>query len=323
MESSSKKRHIRTRRWIGIIITFFALSFLVFRASQGFQGLDLQSISISLEFILLSIGFQLAGVCIAAAVWGEILKQFGVHSNYFYDLRVFGISALGRKIPGMIWYIVGRMFLYAKIGIPNTIVIFATIMEFTTLSLAGIFALLLAIILGNFEIALPETILKFQSVLIGMLIILLLISPSAIRFLYRVFASKIQSKQFIMMNDWNYWQILGWVVAQTIVLSLGAGVLYSVGRAIGEFQNISYILIFGAWGLVVALGPLAVWIPGEFGVKAGIVYVILSPLIGEPPAAIVTLLWRVWVSAMEISIGVLSGFSLGVNRLQPWISKND
>ncbi len=113
------------KKLIGIIITILAMGFLAVRAYQGIRGLALSNFSFSLEFFFVSVLFQIAGVCLAAAVWSSILKRMGVETGYIFDLQVFGLSALGRKIPGVVWFAVGRMFIYEKKGVSKTTILVA------------------------------------------------------------------------------------------------------------------------------------------------------------------------------------------------------
>lgn len=300
------------KKLIGFIISIIAIGFLVIRAYQGISGLAFSSFSFSFEFFFVSILFQLAGVCFAAAVWSGILKHMGIETGYIFDLQAFGLSALGRKIPGVVWFAVGRMFIYEKKGVSKTTILAATIMELIINSIAGIFIVIFTTATGDFKLPFTTNIIEVSGIALLLIVILLIISPFIVRNTFNILAKRIGSLQTAAVANWDNWDIIRWIFTMGIVLIFGAGVIYSVGAAIAEFPNLSFPTVLDAWGLLVALDPLAMWLPGEIGVKDGLMYIFLSPIMGGPPAALLVLAWRAWISILEITFGVISGISLGM-----------
>jgi hypothetical protein len=78
--------------------------------------------------------------------------------------------------------------------------------------------------------------------------------------------------------------------------------------------EISYFSVLVAWGGAVALGPLAMWLPSDVGLKDGVMYAILSPRIGGNEAALAVLFWRIWGSVLEITFGSIGVLTLGKSR---------
>jgi hypothetical protein len=317
----SKKRLYKS---VSSIIALFAILFLIFRAYQGIRELSSSGLQISVEIVGVSIIFQIVGVSLAAAVWSDILTRMGVVSTYLFDLQVFGVSALGRKIPGVIWFVLSRVFMYEREGIEKSTIVLASIVELIANSIAGLIAVIFAVTMTDFRSPMATVLDRSQIISFLILGIFLLLSPILFRRVLAVISSRIKSIPTGTLTRWGNGDIFRWVAIDVIVTVLGAGVLYSVGRIVLVSTNLSFFFVLGAWGLLVAFGTIAVWIPGELGLKDGLMYLLISPFIGGPSAALLILAWRVWVSIMEIVFGIACGLNLGVFRLRsPGTSIND
>jgi uncharacterized membrane protein YbhN (UPF0104 family) len=73
---------------------------------------------------------------------------------------------------------------------------------------------------------------------------------------------------------------------------------------------VPFSTISGALSIAIALGPIAMWLPGDIGLKDGFLYIGLSSIIGGSLAAVVTLLWRLWGTLLELIFGGLAGIAL-------------
>src|SRR5690606_34632073 len=79
----------------------------------------------------------LAGAGVAYAVafaagvvsWNLILRRVGFHGDLFGNARVYCLSALMKHLPGGLWYVLGRVYLYEQRGITRTITVQSTAYE--------------------------------------------------------------------------------------------------------------------------------------------------------------------------------------------------
>ena len=88
--------------------------------------------------ILLTFLFFTAGLFWAAIVWGWIMNSLGERLNYKKHIRYFIISNIAKRIPGTVWYIAGRVQLYANEGQNKNITAMASGIEMVLITLAGI-----------------------------------------------------------------------------------------------------------------------------------------------------------------------------------------
>lgn len=303
-------KHIPSwKSFLGYSITIGIFLFLGYRAIQGIHQISISEIRFSPFWLLLSFFCQAIGVIIAAGVWSRIMKYLGMDITYIKHLEIFTLSAVGRKIPGTIWYAVGRVFLYDRLEQAKSNVVLGLLIEAIVNSLAGLFALIISIMISPVPLisGLPTWTL---TILVIIFLGFSIISPKLIT----IFISRAKwfSKQIDSENKpkIGYSTMSFWLFGQTLVVLLGAGVAYFLIKSIDQSPTISFALILGSWGFSVALGLIATWFPADIGLKNGIMYVALSPLVGGPLAGVFTLSWRIWVSFLEILFGVISAIRL-------------
>lgn len=297
------------------VILWLAFSTAVFiylglNAYHGVRQLVATGVEFATFFLLLSFACQFVGVLLATAVWGDILQRLGVKSGYWFDLRTFCVSALARKLPGTVWYAVSRLTLYKQTTQPVSRVLLALVIETIVIALGGLVAIGIGISAG-FSPGINQVAYLFF-VLPTAIVSVSWIGPTAIRFaLARIGTDPLmqnRNRQHVPVDSWD---VLRWLLGEASVIALGAGVAFFIIKSISQSAPVSYASVLGAWGVAVALGPIAMWLPSDIGIKDGFMYLVLDPLVGGPLAAVMTLAWRFWVSLLEIVFGVVCGVSLG------------
>jgi glycosyltransferase 2 family protein len=299
---------------VALLFSFAIISFLLLRASEGLQYLRTTDVTIAPGYILLAVLCQIIGVWLAVVVWGRILGHLGVHATYAFNLQVFGVSALARKLPGTVWYAISRVVLYERRQFPRWGIIIAMTIELVSLSVGGLVVFCIGLATGMFDLPLLPFWLQYSSLwfggILGLLVVVILLQP----FLVQIFVRRTQhSVEY--SPDITYFHTLTWLAGETTVITLAAGVIFFVAKAIVPETPIPFLPILGAFGLAVATGPLLIWLPGDIGVKDGLLYLVLSSVVSAPIAAIVVLVWRLGVTAMDILLGIICGITVGYERL--------
>jgi glycosyltransferase 2 family protein len=303
-------------RLIGLLFAVVVFSFLGIRAVQGVRQLAETGVRFTPEYLVLSFACQFIGVLLAAAVWSNILRRLGVASNYFFDLQTFCVSAIARKIPGMVWYAVGRLAIYQTISAPRALVIIALVIESVVIALGGLVTLGISIQTGL--VASPG--IDQRLLLIGIPLIILaasVITPVLIRKGVEKARERNQETKIPDFLPVTFLDTLRWIVAEAGVVVLAAGVPFFLMKSIDSTVGVPFISMLGAISLSVAIGPFAVWLPGDIGLKDGFIYLALSPWTDSPFAALVTLVARLWLSLLEISLGLGFGVALARRLRRP------
>jgi glycosyltransferase 2 family protein len=295
------------RRVLTIILLISVLTYLGIKGFAGLKEIYQSGITFHLEYLAVSFLCQLVGVMLAAMVWSNILKRLEVNSNYWFDLQAFCISALAKKVPGMVVYAVSRLVMYSTIQASKIRVTLAMVIEMAMIALAGLLV---------FAISAGGTILPASWNLQGPVVTVIIISlvllaclavPAVIRLMIRLTQGKTTLVASQSSLQINFLTSFFWLIGEIGVVILAGGVGYFLVKSIELPDSIPYSSILRAFSLSVALGPLSVWLPGDIGLRDGIMFLALKPFTSASIAALITLIYRFWLSLLEVSFGFIAG----------------
>jgi GT2 family glycosyltransferase len=308
-----RKKFRFTLRIFGLIILITIFTFLIIRALRGIKVIVESGITFHPEFLALSFLCQFIGVLLAALVWSDILRELGIKSDYFFDLQAFCVSALTRKIPGFVVYAVSRILIYEFKKASKIRVTIGMLVELAMTSLGGMVCL--AFVVG-FSL-LPGNWTR-QGWIIGIFILLIallacFLSPYLIRYLLRFSPSGSDLEQSSFNQPVKFYDTLRWIFGESLVILLATGVVFFALKAIEVNAYVPFIPILGAISLTVSIGPFVVWLPGDIGLRDGLMYLAIKPSLGPSVAALATLVARIWISLLEIIFGLVASIFLSRN----------
>lgn len=315
-----RKRRSRAKYLITLLFLGAVLTYLGLRGFSGVQQLVQSGIQLRPQFLLYSFLCQLTGVTIAAWLWGDILRQLGISSPFYFDLIAFCVSALARKIPGLVAYAVSRIVLYSEIRASKVKVSLAMVIEMLMMALSGLVIVLL--VAGN--AVLPSIFIQYRWIWMGISLALslaiCLFSPRLVQsFLrFRQKHAPADSPQEVNVSL-SFFSCLRWLVGEGLVILLAGGVGYFLIKSVNWPQAVPYTSILSAFSFSVSLAPLAVWLPGDIGLRDSIMYLAITPWITASMAALMTLAYRIWLSLLEISFGLAASLAhqLLKKKVQP------
>ena len=319
---ASLQRRFTVKRTLAVVAAVAIFGYLGVRGYHGLHDLIQSGVTIDYRYLAISTAVWLVGTMLAAGVWGFMLRQLNVAPGYTYDLQVYAVSSLARKLPGTVWYAVSRVALYHQRGYARKPVIAALVMEVVALSMAGCIALLIGLGLGAGEVPWLAQIpgLGRQEVLwlVPVAIFALIwIQPSVVKwFSERQHLDHSSDPQQPGQLTAGRLRIYGlvWMAGSTAVVAFAAAVIYFMLLAIDI--HAPYAMILAAFGLTVALGPIGMWLPADIGLREGVLYVALTPFLTAPIAAVAVLLLRIWVTLLEIVFGAVCLATLTHDRMR-------
>lgn len=302
--------YTRLQRIVAFLLSIVMLGYLVVRSYQGANQLWETGLKIDPLFALGALSCQVLGVLLAVLIWSQIINQLGYRYPFWFHFQVFGISALVRKLPGTVWYAITRLKIYEQKGVSRKTMLIALSLEVLTLSCAGLGGFLIGLANGF-----PQTVilnqLKYTTLEVLIIAVVCLCLFAGIqRFTGWTWLDKAR-RTLSLPEEVNIANFLLWLTGELLVIILATGVLFFVCLALYPNAILSFTSLLGAFALAVALGPIAMWIPGDIGLKDGFVYIILRLAIGDAPAALATLVWRLSVTLLETLVGLFCSFSLG------------
>lgn len=298
------------KRLLSLAIALAVFSFLGVRAYQGLRQIIQTGLQFTPGYLLASLACQVMGVILAGGIWSDILRRLGAQAGFWTDLQILCVTALARKLPGPVWYAIGRLALYHDLGKPRGRVIIALVVESVVLALGGLVTLGFSLSEGLLPLAgLSRNVLRFGIIPL-LLVFAAWLGPRAIRFAARrTRAAQINgiSQEQAPVSTWD---CMRWLTGQALVVALAGGVAFFLLKSIDATRAIPYHAVLGALSLAVVLGPLAVWLPGDIGLRDGFMYLALSPLSDGAFAGLITLAWRIWVSILELIAGGVAALAL-------------
>ena len=322
------RNKLTVKRSIALLISVTVFGYLLYRAYQGIGQFQTMALSLDPRFLLLSALMYIPGVLLAAKIWSDILKTLHGKSDYRFDVQVFGISILARKVPGFIWEALSRFALYERRQVPYSVLIVAIVAELTLRSLAGGIAFASAGLLERNGmpwyqeyIPLSEFMIRYlvPLTLLGGIIILLGLQSRFQRWFLNFLTSRQRGQMAPgsnLLQVMTFRKTLWWVSGYVGVLILSGFHLLFFLQSFENTPSVSYWTVFGGFGLAVALGPLSMWLPGDIGVRDGILYLALRPFLTDPIAAVLVLAIRLWNTLVEMVFGGICVLFFGRTALR-------
>lgn len=244
---------------------------------------------IRLETILLSFGLYSIALGLAVRAWGEMIDVLSHPIGGRQHFRIFCLTHLARRIPGVLWHVVGRVVWYEQEGVPKSVVSLASILEQVLIILAGFVTYLLTLPLGLSSAPVSSVI-----GLIGLGVGAVLVHPRLIGALLRRLgqAERAESLRYNHIVTWLGSYILGWVA--------GGLILAAVVAALRQISVMEVVTLIGIWSLSGVLGALAIFSPSGLGIREVSLTLLLEPLLPLPQAAFVALFTRVVLTGFEL-----------------------
>jgi uncharacterized membrane protein YbhN (UPF0104 family) len=270
------------RRLLGVIITVAIFVWIFKPIVHRWDDVSEKIATIKWSrFFLASAMFAVFLFAFRAVVWRRILKRFGHRVPLAPAIRIWSTSELARYLPGVIWQVVGRIYLVKPYGVRGSHCSASQVLELVIFLLANILVALACLVwLGIKRMdGLAQTWMFIAMAVVPVLIFLL--HP---RVLYRLMNGILKrlGKPVIVprMGFRSLTGILFWTVLGLLFQSLSIWLL--VEEPLGGMQLAKWWVVAGAYCLAWCAGFLAFWAPGGLGVRELVFIGALS--VALPPA---------------------------------------
>ncbi|HET8705598.1 MAG TPA: hypothetical protein VFM46_04765 [Pseudomonadales bacterium] len=215
----------------------------------------------------LAITYGLANLLLAVA-WWQLLNGLSAHTPSTWALKAFGISQIGKYVPGNIFHIAGRQALGMAAGIPAAPLAKSSLWELGLLCVAG----------GLFgALALPLVVPQLTTILSSLLFLGAITAAGALilKFTSRAFACA-----FIL-----YIAFLGCSGS----IFLGTTV---INHPASPFASADWFAIIGAYVIAWLIGLLTPGAPAGVGIRELVLLFFLQHRINEAELVLAVILGR-------------------------------
>jgi hypothetical protein len=288
---------IRSKRWqwlAGLAICAVVYGYIGLRLWRDWRTLDLSMFQLRPGPLFFSWAAHGIGTLIAISTWMLLLRQMGYALPLRRHIKVYTTSNLVRRLPGFVWWVVGRAYMYDHDGVSKLETSAGSLLEMILIS-AGATAVALLTMLLSFGT--PQAVNPL--VLAGLLIALgALLQPR----LFALIRRRLTLAADLPSISWR--RLAFWLINEMLVVTLGGLALYFMLAAIYPVTAVAALGAIQGWALMVVSGMLLVWLPIDFGISNGVLVLILSVFLPAPVAFVVVVIWRCWVAVCELLWGV-------------------
>lgn len=306
------RRMIHRKRFWGALIAMFVVSALSVYALYGVLRsggeIDFWQLieRIDLRMFVLSSVIYAVALALAVIGWGWIISVLSGVWNWPQHVRIYCITAITRRLPGTMWYILGRVVMYERLGVGRALVAVGGGLEYAMILTAGLLVALLM-----WPLALPGQSISLWWLVGGLLFGCAALHPRTLR----AIVSRLSPNTAPLAI--RYRDLLGWVLVYAGVWCFGGGVLYVLAATIHPLPRMALPMIIGIWASAGIVTSFTTFIPFGLGVQELTLTALLGNLVGSPAEAlVVALLMRLVLTINEVLWALVAGLGSFIGTLR-------
>ena len=276
---------------VAVSAVIFALCFSILGYSLYKNWTALAAFQWRINYLQVAISFIFYTFDLALAVWGWslIVSKLAGFSDFRKNLKIYCYSNIASRLPGTVWYIIGRAYLYKQQGIAKSVISIASLLEMVLIISSGILTYFLFLPFLS-----PISALRNPLPLIALLLLgLLLTHPVTLEAILQRFA-RAKAPYGLRYRD-----TLAWLGIYIIVWIVGGLVLYSAVNVFYPLPLTQLPGIIGAWTLSGVAASLVFFSPSGLGIRELTLSFLLSYYIPTPLAIVVAVGMRVGLTVYE------------------------
>jgi len=292
-----QRKENRRNLFLAVGISLIAVIVLGYMLWRQKEALLTYSWNVRLEYIPLSfLAFSLS-LGTVAWIWAQIINTLGYKQPFIAHFRNFSIANFTKRLPGTIWYVVGRAALYKSATVPANLVVVASGIEFL---ISGISSILISIF---FSITLLERLkIPYHTFIIitivGLAVTIIALNPRTISWLFRHL--KIPTQQV------HYSKVLQWIGGYCLVWLLNGLLPFCVGNIIAPI-NIQYVPLFiGSVAIVNLLTSMLLFAPSNLGMTEVGLSVLLTVILPSSVAVVLAILSRFLLTLYDLTWALIA-----------------
>ncbi|MFN3705029.1 MAG: hypothetical protein ACK4WM_03430 [Thermoflexales bacterium] len=285
------------RRRARIALTLFTLAFafataagLIYWRRDELAGLTWR---LRPEYFALSAAMFGLALLLVVWLWARLLRALGQPLPFTTHLRYFGMANLAKRLPGTLWYVAGRAYLYRQVGVSPALVALASGLEVIIATLAN---LLVAVAFAGPTLLsyLNANVAAIPAITLATILGLVLIHPRAMAFMIE----KVERRRPEAIPSYDF--LVTQVVLSTGVWIFGGLMFYAICAALTEIESKHIFYVVGVWALSSLLSSLILFLPANLGAKEISGSLLLAAIMPLPAALAVAVLSRLLVTAYEV-----------------------
>lgn len=283
-----------------------AAPFLILAASlSGFTILiylsweQASSVQWTIDWVPLALAFVAYSISLGAATltWHLIYSSLAPSGNFRTNARIYILSNAARRLPGGIWGIGSRLYLYRLEGVPEVVTSLAIALE---TAVVGLSVLVIMLIMVPFT-SLPEAIRSNWIALAAACALLATcLHPRVLsRGLTFVF-SKLAKRQTTWLGEISTANVLCWLASYTVAWMIGGAMAFFVMKSVYAVPLTLMPAMLAAYVVTGAVSMIVYIAPSGFGVTELTLALLLTQWVPVPVAIATPLAIRIFATASEM-----------------------
>jgi len=286
--------------WAVIIAIFLYLGRMVWENWEEVKG---TGFSFDLIFLLLGTLIFAASYFIQIGAWFLITRKLGIALPFMETLESWLYSQLGKYLPGKVWLLLGRFYLYESKGKSKKAISIALYFETATVMMAAVLVFLAGLIFLKWTKPFhPGRALEW--LILPVVFILISLHPRVLEKMVNWILVRLKREPISLSI--SYRDIL-WILVICILAWVVGGIgFYLFVTSLFPVPANHVLFLTASLAISSTLGLIALFAPGGLGIREGALVYLLSFLMPGSVAVIVSVLTRIWMTVIEIAlIGVV------------------
>lgn len=287
----------RTNKWQwagGSVLVTGAYGIIAYRLWREWSGLDLSRFRIHYSILAASWLAHATGTLVAIWIWAVLMRQMGHTMPLKRHISVYSTSNLVRRLPGFLWGVIGRAYLYHRDGVSKLETSVAALMEMLLMTTA---ALAIGVLSAQVSSELP------QQVSLPTLLILLIVCIGGLHpRLGEILRRRFPKLGVLPLINWRCLMLI--LSGEVVVIILGGVSLYFLLAAVYPVRADVLLVAVRGWALSIVANAVLFWLPFDFGLGSGFLVLLLGGSIPMPVAVVLVIMWRCWIGLLELLWGL-------------------
>jgi uncharacterized membrane protein YbhN (UPF0104 family) len=231
--------------------------------------------------------------------WYVITVRLGIALPGFETVESWFYSQLGKYLPGKVWVLLSRYYLYGSKGKSKRSIWIGLYVETATMAVAAWLLFLVGLFLFQ-EVRSFYSVGKWIGWMLPFLLAFLSLHPRVLERIFNWILTFLK-KETVSLSM-CYVDIL-WILFISVLSWVVAGVgFYFFVKSLHPVSLSHVLFLAGSLSFASLLGLMAVFAPMGLGVREGILVYFLSYLMPSSVAVVISILTRLWMTFIEIGL---------------------
>ncbi len=301
----------RIIHWAQTALFFAAALSIIFVLRSQWRELSTHVWRLNAGWLALSAGLMLVSWLVEIGIWRSILAHLGGRLPRLASIRIWFLSAIVRYVPGNVWQPLSMVLYCERYGVrPEASVTSVALYQIIILLAAAPIAAAYFAATGNWGLfteplsaigpwLLTAALLPPMIFIAQPDFLITLLNWLMTRFRRPVLDAHL-SRVALLWLLW--WAAVDWLFWGASFAALTFGI---AAFSQAEMQALAPHLI-ASYAIAYAIGFVSFITPSGFGVREGVFFVLLTPLMGGATATVAALAMRLWTMLGEIIMALMS-----------------